>query len=299
MKLVLIETFLAVASLSHFRKAAERLNTTQPNVSARMSELERTVGGPLFVRQKGGVALTPVGRHLLPYAERVLETTNAFAAQAGVNVLQEGTLRLALSESMVSIILPEFIQEFSRTYPNVTVDILVDNTTNQRRMLIDRAVDLCLLMGPVSKFDIVNLPLMDIPLTWTVSPDHPLNRGVEVSATELSKWPIITYSHNSRPLVELRDAFRLANAPRTRFFCSNSLNASLTMIKEGLGIGTLPMVFAEAHFMTGDIVALASTFQPGKISFTASYPNDPLNHLAKVAADIAVGVANKKSCEAS
>ena len=67
-----LESFVWVAKLGSFRATAERLNTTQPNISVRISQLETVLGVRLFHRDSGSVALTPMGHSLLGQAERVL-----------------------------------------------------------------------------------------------------------------------------------------------------------------------------------------------------------------------------------
>src|ERR671933_479015 len=66
-----LRVFEAVARLGGMNRAAAELNTVQSNVTARIRQLEETLGTPLFQRHRTGVTLTPAGRRLLPYAARV------------------------------------------------------------------------------------------------------------------------------------------------------------------------------------------------------------------------------------
>ena len=67
-----IRTFLWVARLGGFRKAAERLCLSQPAVSIRIANLEDELRVPLFERGSGELVLTKQGTLLLSYAEQVL-----------------------------------------------------------------------------------------------------------------------------------------------------------------------------------------------------------------------------------
>ena len=60
-----IETFYLIATLGTYRQAAERLNATQPTLSARIATLESRLGVALFDRTGHRVALTPEGRQFL------------------------------------------------------------------------------------------------------------------------------------------------------------------------------------------------------------------------------------------
>ncbi|WP_405791784.1 LysR family transcriptional regulator [Streptomyces sp. NBC_01506] len=64
--------FVAVAEELHFTRAAERLFVSQPALSKQIRMLERTLGAPLFDRDRHGVRLTCAGAALLPHARRVL-----------------------------------------------------------------------------------------------------------------------------------------------------------------------------------------------------------------------------------
>ena len=82
MKLTLkqIEAFVWVCDLGSFRRAAERLNTTQPNISSRISALEEALGVRLMERDAGSVRILPKGREVLLRARDVLRSTETLVA---------------------------------------------------------------------------------------------------------------------------------------------------------------------------------------------------------------------------
>ncbi|HZB92248.1 MAG TPA: LysR family transcriptional regulator, partial [Stellaceae bacterium] len=82
-----LRVFEAVARLGGMNRAAGALNTVQSNVTQRIRLLEEELATPLFERHSRGVALTPAGRRLLPYAERVAQ----LLAEARRAVRDEGT----------------------------------------------------------------------------------------------------------------------------------------------------------------------------------------------------------------
>ena len=85
-----LELAVWIAKLGSFTAAAERMNTTQPAVSARVKELEDSLGSRVFVRQGRGVELTPEGREFVSKAEEILKQIDALsvsftkASSAGV-----------------------------------------------------------------------------------------------------------------------------------------------------------------------------------------------------------------------
>ena len=92
--------FAAVAEELHFTRAAERLFVSQPALSKQIRSLERQLGADLFVRDRHGVALTPAGAALLPYAREVLGAWDrAWAAVEEAKAAQRSTLVVGMSTS--------------------------------------------------------------------------------------------------------------------------------------------------------------------------------------------------------
>ena len=93
-----IEAFIWVADLGSFRRAAERLNTTQPNISTRLSNLEETIGVKLMERSAGSVRLTAKGRELVEQGRQVIRSMEQFVEVAGLSHLTESTIKLGVTE---------------------------------------------------------------------------------------------------------------------------------------------------------------------------------------------------------
>ncbi|MDB5863193.1 MAG: transcriptional regulator, partial [Betaproteobacteria bacterium] len=67
-----LQVFYTVAKQLSFTKAAEQLFMTQPAVTFQVKQLEEHFNTRLFERSHGRIALTPAGRIVLEYAERIL-----------------------------------------------------------------------------------------------------------------------------------------------------------------------------------------------------------------------------------
>ncbi|MCY7728052.1 LysR family transcriptional regulator, partial [Bacillus safensis] len=67
-----LEVFKAVAIEQSITKAAQKLNYVQSNVTARIQRLEQELGVPLLYRYHKKISLTPAGRELLPYVNKLL-----------------------------------------------------------------------------------------------------------------------------------------------------------------------------------------------------------------------------------
>lgn len=289
-----LETFVWVASLGNFRKAAERLHTTQPAISARIAGLEAELGVKLFEREGGSspIMLTSKGKELLPYIEKILYQTEQLRKRAGISNAYSGVLRLGVSETIVNTWLPDFLSRLHKDMPNLDVEMTVDVTANLTTGIKDRSLDLGLLMGPISEPNIVNQELCTFSLSWAASPKLDLPDRL-LYLEELAKWPIITYARATKPYVEINQKFRELDGPPAHFFASTSLAACRSLAIEAVGISTLPNIMIAKELAVGSLRKIRAVWTPSDLTFTASYSDVPFNPLAEIATNIAVIAAKE------
>src|SRR5207237_7209239 len=133
-----LNTFLEVARLSSFSKAAETCFRTQPAISAQIRALEEEIGAKLFDRSGGKVSLTSPGKAFQKYAESALEAKRtAIANMAEMERIPRGEIVVAANEATCLHILPEVFAEFKRQYPKVAVSILRAESTRILEAIVD------------------------------------------------------------------------------------------------------------------------------------------------------------------
>lgn len=280
-----LRTFLWVARLGGFRKAADRLHLSQPAISTRISNLEQELRVPLFERGPGELVLTKHGTLLLSYAEQMLFVEEEIKQRVANPSETEGLFRVGASETIAQAWLPEFLKAFSEQFPRVNVDLTVDISLDLRMALLERKLDLALLMGPVSEFSVENVALPSFDLHWYRSAANP--------QTDLSEIPVISYSNKTRPYRELMSELSRRIGPKLRIYSSASLSASLKMIAAGIAVGPYPRALANDYLEAGQIVEFDPGFRPQPLAFTASYLSEPRSFLVENSAEIASEVARK------
>jgi DNA-binding transcriptional LysR family regulator len=121
-----LETFVKIAELKSFTKAAEELFLTQPTVSKQIVDLERYFGVRLIDRTKRTVALTRAGEILLQYAKDFLglkkETIDAIAAFKG---LQKGDITVGASNIPGVYILPGLLYVFKQQHSGIRFRLII------------------------------------------------------------------------------------------------------------------------------------------------------------------------------
>lgn len=278
-----IRTFLWVARMGGFRRAADKLHLSQPAVSTRIANLEQELRVPLFVRGPGDLVLTKHGSLLLSYAEQMLFVEEEIKQRVANPSEAEGLFRVGASETIAQAWLPEFLKAFSERYPRVDVDLTVDISLNLRETLLERSIDLVFLMGPISEFTVENVALPPFDLHWYRSTANP--------ETDLTRIPVISYSSKTRPYRELMSELSRRVGPKLRVYASASLSASLKMIAAGIAVGPYPRALANDFLETGQIMEFDPGFRPTPLAFTASYLSEPRSFLVETSAQIARQVA--------
>ena len=142
--------FVAVAEELHFGKAAERLHMTQPPLSQAIFGLEEMLGGPLFLRNRRAVALTPAGEALLPEARRMLAQAGELPelvrrAASG----EAGRLALAFVSSADYSVLPPFLRRYRAQFPQVQIALQEATSDRQVDDLLHSRIDCGLLIPPL------------------------------------------------------------------------------------------------------------------------------------------------------
>src|SRR6266699_4313960 len=239
-----IETFLWVVKLGSFRGAAQRLSTTQPAISQRIAQLEREMGGKLLNRDHRVASPTPSGRQMLVYAEKLIGLRSEMLAVVGDRSAMRGVLRLGVAETIVHTWLSQLIKSVNHAYPNLSLEIEVDITSNLRNRLLAQEIELAFLLGPLTAPTISNRVLCDYPVGFLASPALGLGRRA-LTVHDLAKIPIITFPRRTQPYEIVRSLFNRPDLPPIRLHASASLATVIHMAIEGLGIAVIPTAIVE------------------------------------------------------
>lgn len=288
-----LEVFYWVVQLGGFRRAAGKLNTTQPAVSSRVAGLEAALGGPLLDRnRRRKLSVTPRGVALLGYAERLLALHGEMQAAMGGPDGLRGTVRLGVSETIVHTWLSPLIRRLHQVHPQVAVDIAVDISANLRTALLAGEIDAAFLLGPVVSPRVRCLPLCDYPLAWVARPGLlPGPRPLTLQA--LAGWPILTYARGTAPHAELTEMFSRPGLPTPRIFSNSSLASIVRMALDGIGIGVIAPAAIQRELAAGELKVVQAEPPLQPLSFQACWSDTPGSGLAAAVARLAQDMAGQ------
>lgn len=196
-----LHAFVVLAEELHFGHAAARLGIAQPPLSQQIRRLEDKVGHPLFRRAPGRVALTPVGRELLPVARRVLtDLADGLAAARAVGRGRTGRLRIGFAASLALTVLPGLLRRFRHRFPDVRLDIREMTTAPQIAALHERAIDIALLREPPDdEAELGFRTVLTEPFVAVLPSGHPLAVQETVAVAQLADSPFVLLPREAGP----------------------------------------------------------------------------------------------------
>jgi DNA-binding transcriptional LysR family regulator len=187
-----LETFLEVARLSSFSRAAERRFRTQPAISAQIRALEDEVGARLLDRSGGKVAITAAGKVFQQYAEETLEQRRVtLVALAEMHRVPRGEIVVAANEGTCLHILPEVFAEFKRQYPKVAVGVKRLEHSKILEAIIENSCDFGVISMPVNDKRLTVVPIHRDELAVITAPDHALAVHAKASVADVLQYPLL------------------------------------------------------------------------------------------------------------
>jgi DNA-binding transcriptional LysR family regulator len=234
MELSELRIFRAVVREGGVTRAADRLHRVQSNVTTRIRQLEDKLGTPLFIREGKRLHLTPAGKILLDYADRLL----ALAEEAGAAVLDprpRGTLRLGAMESTAAVRLPEPLSRFHRLYPQVAIELRTGTPEILARAVLAGELDAALVAEPVAAAPFETMAAFIEEPVIVSAIDHP-----PIDKKGASPTCVLVFENGCPHRKRLEDWYARRGAMPERTVELGSYHAMLGCVLAGMGIALLP-----------------------------------------------------------
>ncbi|HIC81975.1 MAG TPA: LysR family transcriptional regulator [Kiloniellaceae bacterium] len=199
-----IRYFAAVAEELHFRRAAERLNVSQPALSRAIRHIEQEIGVSLFERSNRHVALTRAGATFLRGCSAALVYMDGAVEQAQKTATGEkGHLVVGYTDIAIAGRLPQILKSFRQRYPEVTLEPRHDYTRAQLNAVESGALDVGFVTGPVAEEGLDSLAVQHDGFIVVLYGTHPLAKQREIALADLAGEPFVlgtsanwTYYHD-------------------------------------------------------------------------------------------------------
>lgn len=246
-----LETLLWIGRLGTFAAAAERLNTTQPAISARVRELERQLRFPLFQRAGRNMVLTVRGREFVKECEPLWASLERTFRQSDSLEEASGIVRIGTGEIVAATCLPLFLTNLNRELPKVNFEIEIDLSHGLLQKLLGTTSDLIFLAGPVASPNIETAPIGAVDLIWVASSSLPIAARFEESSTPL--WLLHRHSPIHGIAIACLEEAGLANLAVNS--CNNVRALVDIVLAEG-GVGFVPEIMVRRHLERKSLVEI-------------------------------------------
>lgn len=233
------EAFIAVAEELHFGRAAEKLHVSQPPLSNRIRQLEKSVGMELFIRSTRSVELSSAGKRLLPAALEVLRKHSE--AQETIKAIKYGetaTLRLGFAGASSQKALPILSRAIKDAYP--LIDLKIQSQTyvyTAVELLRQGSLDLAFARLPTHP-DLDSRVIGIEELLCALPSEHPLAGENQIYLSELSQDPFVSLSDNQGSVLQATMSALCVAAgfrPRIVQYAPDSATV-LALVSAGIGV---------------------------------------------------------------
>ncbi len=251
-----LAVFDAVASQGSVSAAARKLSMTQSAVSMSLSQLENVLDRPLFIRQGNRLTLSHWGRWLRPKAKRLLQ--DAQQIQMGLHEQQiiSGSIVLFSSQTAAEHILPNLISKIDADFPELRIELMVENTGHVIQCLLNHECDLGIVEGRNDDSRIYQKKLIDDHLVVFTNPHHPFANKENVSLAQLeqAKWVLREIGSGTRRIFDGAVHGLIDNIKVWKAY--ESVAVLKKLVENGFYLGCLPYLDVAKEVENGQLVIL-------------------------------------------
>ncbi|HAZ05829.1 MAG TPA: LysR family transcriptional regulator [Acetobacterium sp.] len=156
-----LKTFIQLSSTKNFTQTAKLLFVAQSTVTNRIAELEKSLGKPLFIRDKKQVVLTPEGKLFLGYAKRLLELEESAIEQINAPDFNSKLIRFGTTNSIYENYLYPLIRSVLTNDLNMSTKIIINHSFEVLSFLQDGLIDIAFTYIPFTKNDYLCTPFKE------------------------------------------------------------------------------------------------------------------------------------------
>jgi len=250
-------TFIHVAELNSFTKAAVKLGYSQSTVSFQIKQLETELNSQLFERINHTVTLTEKGRKVLKYAHQISRMAQELEENVQEAKTVNGHVRLAMADSLCDSLLGSKFSDFRERFFGITLKIISAGTEEMFRLLNHNEADAILTLdNHIYNNDYVIVREEKIGVHFVANADSPFAGLKSISIQELAHQPFILTEKGMsyRRLMDEKLAEMSLEIQPVLEIGSTGILCSL--VEQGVGISFLPDYVTKKSVESGRIVCL-------------------------------------------
>lgn len=276
--------FYYAAKYKNLTQAAELMNSNQPNVSRTIKILEHELGCNLLIRSNRGISLTPEGERLYSHIKIAVEQIQSAEDELMKSKnMQKGCVTIGASETALRILVLPVLSTFKKKYPDIHIRILNHLTTQAVESVRKGIVDFSVVTMP-SKIEkpLVAYTIMHFQDILIGGPSYASCEESVFSLEEMNNSPFVCLGEDTVTYRFYDNFYRSHNLILKPELTAATTDQILPMIKNDLGIGFIPIVFAQDALEKKEVyrLHLSEEIPPREICFVENI-NYPLSIAAK------------------
>jgi len=258
-----IKTFIEVASLENFTKAAEELNYAQSTVTMQIQRLEEELGFPLFERIGRKNYLTAAGQEFLPHAVEMLRIIQKVGTLGHELSEMTGTLRIGALESLMFSSALHIIPQLHNYFPNIDIQLKLGQTSELLTLLKQNQLDLV-----YASYSSIEDPLLVScykrreEVIFIAGPQHPLASRKKIPLDELLTYPFIVAEPSGRCYGMLHEIASRAGKDLRHPVTVDDIEAICLLLPNEQSISFLPEYSLTDKLKCGKIIKLDVDIPP-------------------------------------
>ncbi|PAB59859.1 LysR family transcriptional regulator [Anaeromicrobium sediminis] len=190
-------TFITVAKIKNFTRAARILNITQPAVSQHIRALEQYYNVKLLHKDGKEMKVTQEGKLLLKYALELERISKMIKIELNNKSSIINRYFVGATLTIGGYVLPEIIGKYRRLHENTDIILYVENTQSIIKRLFSGDISLGVVEGPFNKSKVKYKKFKDDELVLALSPDHDLANEKSVTIEDVLKNKLILREEGS------------------------------------------------------------------------------------------------------
>jgi len=199
MELKEIRAFLILAQELNFRKAAERLNITQPPLTRLISNLEYQLGVKLFTRTTRMVELTGAGVHLYVEGQKLINASEVLENELRqLNKSKKTKLKIGLNRIAFHSTMPHMLSSFKEQFPNTKIDLNEETDTKVLSQLNKGIIDIAFTATDFKKDDIEQLIVERQQLGFIINKQHVLSKKKSLQLKDLDNHTLVFHGRREQ-----------------------------------------------------------------------------------------------------
>ena len=267
-----IRSFVLIARLGNFTKAADTLDVSRSHVSRQISSLEKHMGVTLLIRTTRTLRLTEAGKHFYYQCEQALHTIDQALLSAVDDVEKvQGEIKVnCVGGHIGEVVIAEVVNAFMQQYPEVSISL---DFSSNRVDLIEEEFDIAFRMGSLDDSGFVAKKLLVIDMGTLASPEYLTRRGRPSHPKELNQHHCLTGSVRKWHFQSTQTNEHYDVTVKGNLQCKNG-RVLVSGALAGNGIIRVPLIYCQQELDDGKLEQVFEEWEIPSVDFSALYHRD-------------------------